>query len=516
MISSAEQKTRHVLQRVGFFAGPLLFAGLLLFLEPPPSHPQVPAMAAVAALMAAWWLTEAVPLAATALLPIVLFPLLGLADPARTTGQYFNPTITLFLGGFLIALAMERWQLHRRIALVVVTRIGSTPSRLVLGFLLASALLSMWISNTATATMMLPIGLAVVQRVEDAAGEQRAHPLSIALMLAIAYGASLGGVATLVGTPPNLALVAIYRDTFPGAPAISFGQWMLVGLPYAALALAGTWVVLTRGLWRPDPAVRLDRGALRAELAALGPMSREEKSVLGVFFAAALLWTFRQDLAVGGVTLPGWAGLWAPLKNVEDGTVAIALAFALFLWPAGRGPDGERRQLLDTSIFLKVPWDILLLFGGGFALAAGFTWSGLSAHLAGVFQGLAGMPAWMTIILVSLVITFLTELTSNTATAQMFLPVIAAWAVANHIHPLLVMVPTALSASMAFMLPVATPPNAIVFGSRRVHIAEMARTGLVLNLLCVVLTTLVCVWLLPHAFGFDPAEFPRWAAPAGH
>lgn len=457
-------------------------------------------MAGVAVLMAIWWMTEAIPLAATSLIPLLLLPLTGILSAADTVQSYLNSTILLYLGGFLIALAMERWNLHRRIALTIISRVGARPASLVLGFMIATAVLSMWISNTATSVMMLPIGLAIVGQIEDAFDAQQSRPLAVGLMLGIAYAASVGGCATLVGTPTNLAFASVYQATFPDAPAISFGQWFIFGLPFSITLLAIIWLAITRVFWRVDGRIRLESKAVRTQLAALGPMRREETCIVAVFASAALLWIFRQDLELGIFTVKGWSSLASWLQRADDGTVAIGLALVLFLIPGGHGES--RGRLLEADVFQKVPWGIILLFGGGFALAAGFKSSGLSAHLADQFGSAEHMPAWVIVGLVCLVINFLTELTSNTATAQMFLPVLAAWAIGHEVEPLYVMIPATLSASMAFMLPVATPPNAIVFSSGRLSIRDMARTGLLLNLISVVLITLWAHLFLPLVFSF--------------
>ena len=495
---------------VGLSAGLLVFAVLLWGWGGPPDRPLVGAMAAVAALMSIWWMTEAVPLAVTSLLPLVLFPLLGLGDVRRTPPHYFNEIIVLYLGGFFIALAMEQWRLHQRIALSLLNRMGSSPGSVLGGFLLATSLLSMWISNTATALMMLPIGLAVILKLEATFGAERVRPLALGLMLAIAYGCSIGGIATLVGTPTNLAFVKIYRDTFPSAPPVAFGEWMLYATPLAALLLAATWFFLARVFCRCDATLRLDRSVVRAELDALGPMRFEEKVIGTLFIVVALLWVFRSDLNVGVVTLPGWSRLHPALAALDDGTAALLVALLLFFIPSRAEPG---RALLDGGTFAKVPWDVLLLLGGGFALASGFVSSGLSEHLAKVLRDFGHLPALAILLLVCLLITFLTELTSNVATATMFLPVLAAWAVAERINPLMLMIPATLSASMAFMLPVATPPNAIVFTSRRVRIADMARVGLVLNLIGVVVIAAYSQWILPLILRFDPTILPVWATP---
>lgn len=496
----AENLLRSRIKVIGRFGGLGVFVLMLVVFDPVPDQPLIGAMASVAVLMAIWWLTECVPLAVTSLLPMVLFPLLGIASPADTTGRYFNPIMSLFLGAFLIALAMERWNLHRRIALVVILVVGTRPSRLILGFLLASAGLSMWISNTATASMMLPIALAVILKAEETMGKAEAHPVAVLLLLAVAYGSSLGGVATLVGTPANLAFVQIYAESFPEAAPINFGQWFLVGLPYAAVMLVLVWWFLVRRLPVSNKQA-LDRNVIRREYDALGSIGWEEKIVLGVFAAAALLWIFRKDLSLGLVTVPGWSGLWTPLQRVDDGTVAVFLATVLFLIPARGGT--QKGMILDRGAILRLPWNILLLFGGGFALAYGFATTGLAAFLATVFSGVESIPGWVVIALICLMITFLTELTSNTATIQMFLPVLAALAVAQGIHPLTYMVPATISASMAFMMPVATPPNAIVFGSQRLRIVEMARIGLWINLVGVAVTTIAAQTLVPLVFGLE-------------
>jgi sodium-dependent dicarboxylate transporter 2/3/5 len=496
-------------RRAGLLLGLAAFAVLYWGWNAPPDKPLVGAMAAIAALMSIWWMTEAVPLAVTALLPLALFPLLGIADARRTPQNYFNEIIVLYLGGFFIALALEKWNLHKRIALALLNRVGVSPGAVIGGFLLATSLLSMWISNTATALMMLPIGLAVVTQLEEKFGAERARPLALGLMLAIAYGCSIGGIATLVGTPTNLVFLKIYKETFPAAPEISFSAWMLYATPLAAVLLLATWLVLVRGFCRCDASLRLDRAVIREELRGLGPVTREERIVGLLFVVVALLWVFRSDLNLGAFTVPGWNRLHPALKALDDGTVALLVALLLFFIPA-RDRTGP---LLDAGSIARVPWDVLLLFGGGFALAAGFVSTGLSQYLAEILRGFGHLPEIVILILVCLFITFLTELTSNVATATMFLPVLAAWAVAEQIHPLILMIPATISASMAFMLPVATPPNAIVFSSRRVRIAEMARVGLVLNLIGVVVIAVFSQWLLPLILNFDPEVLPLWSKP---
>lgn len=490
-------------------------------------------MAAVALLMATWWITEAVPLAATSLVPLAMLPLLGIMSGKDTATQYFNDTIVLYLGGFLLALAMERWDLHRRVALTIVGALGGSPQRLVLGFLLASGGISMWISNTATAIMMVAIGLAVARQVEAQFGEQAARPLAIGLLLAIAYGCSIGGFSTLVGTPPNLSLQRIYHLTFPDAAPIGFGQWMLFGVPASAMMLTAAWFYLTKVGCRCPDHIRLPRDLIANHYRALGPMRHPEKVVLGCFALTAVLWVFRSDLNLGAVTLPGWSTL-LPLPTaadgkslLDDGTVVICTVLPLFLMrsrvPLPGAPlenAGPMPRLLDSSVIGRLPWDIVLLFGGGFALAKGFQVSGLSAWAGSAFTGLGSVSPWIVVLAVCLFMTFLTELTSNTATTEMALPILATAAVSAGLHPLVLMVPATLSASCAFMLPVATPPNAIVFGSGHIRIKDMVRAGWWMNLIGVLLLTVLFQLWGTRVFQISSdgslPEAVRQIAPAKH
>lgn len=499
--------------RVGFWIGLAAFALLYCFFNPDPANPLIGKMAAVAALMAIWWITEAIPLAATSLLPLVLFPLANISTGKDIAPYYINSVVFLFIGGFLIALAMERWDLHRRIALRIILLVGSSPARLVLGFMIATAVLSMWISNTATAIMMLAIGLAVIKQAEESFGRERTTSLSASLLLGIAYASSIGGIATLVGTPPNLALVRLFEVAFPGAAAadyhISFGQWMLFGLPLSVILLFAAWLVLTQICFRSKGDLQLEPHAIRDQYRSLGRMSREEVTVMVIFVSTALLWVFRSDLSLGTFVLPGWARLIPNGKGIDDGTVAIAMALLLFLLPSGRR-GGVSGRILDSAVFAKVPWGIVLLFGGGFALAQGFQSSGLSNWIGAHFVGMENAPDWVLVGAISTLITFLTELTSNTATTEMILPVLASIATAAKIHPLMLMVPAAIAASCAFMMPVATPPNAIVFASGRIRILDMVRAGLLLNVIGVVVVTALFLLIGPAVFGIDPAALPEW------
>ncbi len=459
------------------------------------AEPKAVAMAAVAALMAVWWITEAVPIAVTSLLPLVLFPLLGILDSGATAGEYFNDTIFLFFGGFLIAIAMQRSNLHKRIALMIIRGVGAGPNRIILGFMLASASLSMFISNTATAIMLLPIGLSVIIKMEESAGSAESHNFSVALMLAIAYSASAGGLATYVGTPPNLVFRHVYHDAFPGVPEITFAGWMAFGVPVSIAVLAMVWLFLTKILFRQSGDLfKLDKSLIRKEYQSLGAMKSEEKASAMAVVIASALWIFRKEINLGFASIPGWASALPSGEMIGDGTIAIVVAFALFLIPA-RNIGSGRGRLLDESAFSKIPWHIIILFGGGFALAEGFQSSGLDAVVGGAFRGIADYPEWLLIFLNCIGITFLTELTSNTAITQTILPILASVSQATGINPLTLMVPATLSASCAFMLPVATPPNAIVFGSGRLRIIEMARAGIMINIAGAALITLIFIVL---------------------
>ncbi len=522
---------------VGFWIGAACFFLLLAF-PVDAANPPASRLAAVASLMAIWWVSNAIPLFATALLPLALFPLLGVMPGGEVAPVYFNSTVVLFLGGFMIALTMERWNLHKRIALGIIHAVGGGPARIVLGFMIAAAFLSMWISNTATAVMMVPIGLAMALQVEENAGAERSRTFTVALMLGIAYGCSTGGLATLVGTPPNLSFQRIFQIVFPEAPPVDFGSWIVLGLPISVAMIALAWLLLTRVLYRPSPEVRIPQEVIERERAGLGPITFEERSVLAVFAATAFLWVFRRDLNLGFAAVPGWSNLLPHPGMIDDGTVAIAMASILFFIPirggAPRTPSasdagfasklplplrkaaqfGAADRLMGLEVIPRLPWNIVLLFGGGFALAAGFQETGLARIVGNQFEALGGLPDFAVVLLVCLTLTFLTELTSNLATTEMILPILASVAVLTGINPLMLMVPATLSASCAFMMPVATPPNAIVFGSDRISVGEMARAGIFLNLAGALVIAALVLALGGTVFGIESGAMPDWAVEA--
>lgn len=479
-------------ERIGLVLGPLLF--LLLFVLPQPEglSAEGQRVAAVAVLMATWWMTEALPLAATALIPIVLFPALGILPAGEATAPYANHLIFLFMGGFFIALSMQRWGLHRRIALSVVALVGTEARTLVLGFMLATAFLSAWISNTATTVMMLPIGAAILGLLEkDESGN-----LGTALMLGIAYAASIGGVATLIGTPPN-AVFAAAVDELLGR-TIGFLEWMYVGVPLMAVMLPITWWLLVRVLFPLPTGVGAGAAAktvIGRERAALGRMGRGERTTAIIFTLTALAWVLRAPKEFGDIVIPG---IETYLPLVSDSTIAMAGALALFAIPVSL----ERGEFtLDWEWATRIPWGVLLLFGGGLSLAHAFEVSGLATWIGDQVASFGALPTMGLVALVAVIFLLLTELTSNTATATMGMPIMAGVAAGVGADPLTLMAAAALASSMAFMLPVATPPNAIVFGSGRITIAQMVRAGVWLNMIGVGLIAVLAYALIVIVFG---------------
>ncbi|MFP3989047.1 DASS family sodium-coupled anion symporter [Streptomyces sp. E11-3] len=506
---------------IGRLLGPAL--GLLVyFLIPADPGLSTPARTslAVAILVAVWWMTEALPLAATSLVPLVALPLLGIFPIGDATAAYGHPIVFLFLGGFVIALAMQKWNLHKRIALLTMRAIGTKPRQLLLGVMTATWFLSMWVSNTATTMMMLPIGVSVLAMVAAArrahaapqGGASDADPeedpvaalaadkdtknFSVSMMLGIAFAATIGGLATLIGSPPNLIMTGIMEETYN--VQISFADWMKLGVPLSAVFLLITWLFLTRVAYPTRIGdVMGGKQVIQDELDKLGPMSRGEWTVLTVFVSTALLWVFKDQLS-------GWDALTSVLPfmaQLNDTTIALGAALALFLIPvsAKKGVSAMDWRTAQNG----VPWGVLLLFGGGLCLAKAVQDTGLSTWIGGTMDGLGSLPVLLLVATVCLIILMLTELTSNTATATTFLPVLAAVAVGIGVDPMLLMVPAAMAATCSFMLPVGTPPNAIVFGSGYVTMPQMMRAGLWLNLIGVVLITGMTMLLGGWALGLS-------------
>ena len=469
------------------YTGVIIFIVILLIPAIPGLNESGRNMGAVAVLMAFWWVTEAIPISATALLPLVLFPVLGILDMKKTAAPYANHLIFLFMGGFLIALAIQKWNLHRRIALRTVWAIGFSQTRLLLGFMIATAFLSMWISNTATTMIMIPIGIAVINRLNT--GEKQAAsaitPFGTALMLGTAYSASIGGIGTLIGTPPNIVLANVLENMYD--IKIGFGGWMKIGLPLVFVFLPLTWLYLSRVAFKLDTkTLPGGKSVINNELQNLGRMTGQEKLVSAVFGLTIILWLFSTPKEFGTFVIPGVQSIF---PQATDSTIAMFGALALFFLPAGR-KSGNRR-LLEWTDTKDIPWGILILFGGGLALAEGFKVTGLAQWIGTKVEFFSDSPEIIMIIAVITMIIFLTELTSNTATTAMILPILAGVAQGIGKDPLMLMVPAAIAASCAFMLPVATPPNAIVFGSGQVTIPVMARKGFAMNVMGIVLITIL-------------------------
>lgn len=487
-------------QLIGLVLGPLLFFLTLLFFKPEGLSPEGVAILASTMWIATWWITEAIPIPVTSLLPLVLFPLSGGMEVKSTASAYGDETIFLFMGGFMIALAMEKWNLHRRIALTIISAIGTNMDRIVLGFMIATGFLSMWISNTATAMMMVPIGLAIIYQISDALKDNPSIDTSKenfgfgkALMLGIAYSASLGGIATLIGTPPN-TLLAGAIDKMYGIE-LSFAKWMLFGVPLAWSFIFIAWFYLVKFAY-PSKIKTLPggRGIIDSEKKKLGRASTEEKIVLVIFILAAFSWITRTFL------------LSKFIDGLSDGVIAMVFAIILFIIPS---VNKKGDHLLDWNTAVKLPWGILLLFGGGLAIAAGFVSSELSVWIGSQLSGLNGVHILVVIIIVTALVIFLTEITSNTATASMMYPIMASLAVALGFHPYALMIAAGVAASCAFMLPVATPPNAVVFGSGYLRIPDMAKAGFALNIIGIVLVTVSIYFLLPLLWGIDLTTIPE-------
>jgi len=470
-------------QVAGLGIGFLVFL-LTLAAAPFTPTPEAQKVAAVTLLMAIWWVTEATPLAVTALVPLALFPLLGVTTMAGAATPYADPIIFLFLGGFVLGRAMERCGLHRRLGLACVAAVGTTPSRLIAGVLCATAGISMWVSNSATAALMLPVAASVLLFVESKGqgmDELSRRNLGSGLMLAVAYGANIGGLGTLIGSPPN-ALMAGYMAREHGVD-VSFAQWMMVGLPVAAVMLVIGWAVLC---WRRPMRLSLEGAMemLQAERAKAGDMSAAERRVAVIFVITALAWVLRPLLTD---FLPG----------LNDTVIAIAAALALFLMPSGK----EGGRLAEHEDLRKLPWDVLILFGGGLSMAAAIGTSGLAEYLGSLLTVAKALPSFLLILLVTIAIKFLTELTSNTATAATFLPIGGALAMVIGSDPLVISLTIAMSAGVAFMMPVGTPPNAIAYSTGRIPLRDMMATGIWTNIAAVIVVALAALTLAPLVFG---------------
>ncbi|GAB5476110.1 MAG: SLC13 family permease [Maribacter sp.] len=479
------------LKTIGLFLGPIMFVLIRIFFKSEGLSEAGTATLACATWIALWWITEAIPISATALLPLVLFPLNGVMTIEGTGSSFANKMIFLFLGGFIIAVAIEKTNLHKRIALNIISKIGTDWNKVILGFMVATAFLSMWISNTATAVMMLPIALAVIGQLK-VEGSIRSK-MGRSLMLAIAYGCSVGGIATIIGTPTNPIFAGYVEQNY--GVTISFTQWMSIGLPFSLILLVIAWLYLTKVAFKSQvEGIPGGKKAIQNQLIALGKMNYQERMVLIIFTCVALLWITRKQLI-------------APyIGGTSDALIGVIGALTLFVVPSG----SKKRKVgvIEWKTAETIPWGILLLFGGGLALAAGFKSSGLANWIGAQLSTFEALPNFLLVLAIITVVNFFTEITSNVATAAMLMPILGALALSMEVHPYFIMVAATIAASCAFMLPVATPPNAVVFGSGLITIPQMMKVGLWMNLISIILTAILVYFLLPIIWNIDILSFP--------
>jgi sodium-dependent dicarboxylate transporter 2/3/5 len=503
MTGASASRGEALAKRIGMAAGPLLFA--LALIAPLPAIESgggaVIADAAtrvtlgLALWMAAWWMTEALPLAATSLLPLAVLPIAGVMPATGVAPHYFSDIVALFLGGFCLALALQKAGLHRRIALRVLRLFGANPRRLVLGLIVASAMLSMWVSNTATTLMLIPVVLTVVTESLPAERTEAHSRFGAACLLGVAFGASLGGIATTIGTPPNAFMQGFFNQHYAAQiaagelPEITFGRWMLIGLPIVLVLVPACWILLTR--FSPRVQAQLpgfSRDEVMQRIQPAGGPSVAEKLVMLVFFLTAAAWITHAPIRVGGFVVPPtgwdqWLRFGSVSSYVTDGTIAITAALLLFLLPDFR--KGGERLLTWEFAGPRLPWGALLLFGGGLALAGAFDAGGLNAYLQAAFGTLAGVPVWLLVLLVILFVTLISELASNTAAAAMAIPVLASLAAALGAEPMPLLMAAALGASCGYALPVATPPNTIAYATGEISVGRMVKAGALLDLVVI-------------------------------
>jgi sodium-dependent dicarboxylate transporter 2/3/5 len=479
---------------IGLILGPLVFSLILLFFEADGLSVEAKCILASTAWMAVWWVTECVPISVTALLPIVLFPLTGGMDLSTTTAAYGHKLVFLFVGGFMIALAIEKWHLHKRLALNIIRMTGSNKSRVILGFMLATAFLSMWISNTATSIMILPVGLAIISQLKDDPNtkENENEIFGKSLMIAIAYSASIGGMATLIGTPPNMVLAGVVEESY--GIKLNMFDWMKFGVPLSSFLLVICWVYLTKIAFKfKNEEFSAGRDEILRQIKKLGSFSNEEIKVLIVFTLTALGWISRGSIE-------------KIFPLIDDTIIAIFFAVILFIIPTSNNKSDKTILVWDDTI--KLPWGILILFGGGMAIASAFGKSGLALWIADLLQNLNGIPLFLIILIIVTSINLLTEVTSNMATTAMLLPVLVTIALAIEIHPYFLLVSATLAASCAFMLPISTPPNAVVFSSGFLKIEDMFKKGIWMNMISIITITLVVYYTLPYVFEMTAMLYP--------
>ena len=479
---------------LGLILGPILFLVIMIFVDAEGLSFEAKCILASTAWMAIWWVTECVPISVTALLPIVLFPLTGGMDLATTTAAYGHKLVFLFVGGFLIALAIEKWHLHKRLALNIIRFTGSNKSRVILGFMLATAFLSMWISNTATSIMILPVGLAIISQLKDdpKTVENENEIFGKSLMIAIAYSASIGGMATLIGTPPNMVLAGVVEESY--GIKLNMFDWMKFGVPLSSFLLFVCWLYLTKIAFKfKNEEFSAGKEEILRQINKLGKFSNEEIKVLIVFTLTALGWIFRGSIET-------------IFPMIDDTIIAIFFAVTLFIIPTKN--QKTNTTLLVWNDTVKLPWGILILFGGGMAIASAFGKSGLALWIADLLTNLNDVSLFLIILIIVTSINLLTEVTSNMATTAMLLPVLVTIALAIDVHPYFLLVAATLAASCAFMLPISTPPNAVVFGSGFLKIEDMFKKGVWMNLISIITITLVVYYTLPYVFEMTAELLP--------
>ncbi|PTE42846.1 C4-dicarboxylate ABC transporter [Staphylococcus equorum] len=489
-----EKKSYNSGQLIGLILGPLLFVLTLLFLQPEGLSSKGIFVLATTLWIATWWITEAIPIAATSLLPLILMPIGHVLSPEEVSAQYGNDIIFLFLGGFILAIAMERWNLHTRVALTIINTLGTSTGKILLGFMIATGFLSMFVSNTAAVMIMIPIGLAIIKEANELKSKDTKDSsitkFEQSLVLAIGYAGTVGGLGTLIGTPPLIILKGQYQSAF--GEEISFAKWMIIGVPTVIVLLFIIWAYIRYIAFRHDmKELPGGKALIKRKLDELGKMKYEEKVVLIVFILASFLWISREFLLKN----------WSYTSEIADGTIAMFIAVLLFLIPAKN--KAQHKRIIDWDVAKDLPWGVLILFGGGLALAKGIASSGLAVWLGDQLKLIEGVSPLIIVIVITVFVLFLTEITSNTATATMILPILATLSVAVNVHPLLLMVPAAMAANCAYMLPVGTPPNAIVFGTGRISIKKMASVGFWANIISIVVIVLVVYFLVPPVLGID-------------
>jgi sodium-dependent dicarboxylate transporter 2/3/5 len=481
------------MSKLKVLAGPLSAALIMAFVDLDPGNPMATRMAAITAWVAIWWLTEAVHLAVTAFIPFVFIPILGIADPKTVAFQYMDQVIFLFIGGFILSFAIEKWGLHERIAIRIMMATGTKADRILMGVMITSFIISMWISNTATVMMLLSAVFAIINMTDKHRTNDSSNDgLAKALLIGLAYAATIGGMATLVGTPPNMVFARAYQDAYPEVGGISFFRWFAIGFPVALALLVVCFLVLKFSFLKKMPAGdAVDKGYFSDAYQRLGPVTNEQKWVGGIFVLTAVLWFTRADLDLGFVRVPGWSRLFHAPDFLQDSMVAIFMAMLLFMIPA---PSNRGTYLLTWKDVSRLPFDIILLFGSGFALAKGFEVSGLSQWLAQGLSMFSKANVFLLIMGICIIVCVISEFASNVASIQLVIPILLAFQKDLGVDPLMLLIPATLAASLGFMMPVATAPNTIVFGSNRLMVSDMVRSGWWLNLAGVLIITMMA-WL---------------------